>query len=96
MSLAMIIAPLVSWSLFQIKPNRSFWLALPVSMMGMALLTLGSGWHLESSQLYFLMASVLLSIHFVLNKNIGSRLPPCYQSACSFLPSVSLGLLPRH
>ncbi|WP_028771411.1 DMT family transporter [Shewanella waksmanii] len=93
MSLAMIIAPLVSWSLFQIKPNRSFWLALPVSMMGMALLTLGSGWHLESSQLYFLMASALLSIHFVLNKNIGSRLPPLLSICLQLFAVGVVGLI---
>ncbi|WP_394202996.1 DMT family transporter [Shewanella waksmanii] len=89
MSLAMIIAPLVSWLLFQVKPNRSFWFALPVSMLGMALLTLSGGWQMEASQVYFLLAAALLSIHFVLNKNVASRLPALL-SICIQLFAVGL------
>lgn len=76
MSLAMIIAPMTSWLLFQQRPSRAFWLALPVSIVGMMLLTLGDGWHLDESQLYFLLAAALLSVHFVLNKKISSQLTP--------------------
>lgn len=68
MSLAMIIAPFTSWLLFRIKPTRAFWIALPVAIVGMMLLTLNNGWRIEKSQIVFLVASALLSIHFVLNK----------------------------
>ena len=76
MSLAMIIAPLTAWLLFQIKPNRAFWIALPVSISGMMLLSLTNGWNMQVSQLLFLLASSLLSVHFVLNKRISGNLKP--------------------
>ncbi|MEZ9200411.1 DMT family transporter [Shewanella sp. 10N.286.54.B9] len=84
MSLAMIIAPFTSWLLFQVKPNRAFWLALPIAVLGMTLLTLTHGWQVEQSQWYFLLASALLSLHFVLNKRLTASIKP--------LTSISLQL----
>ena len=76
MSLAMIIAPMTAWLLFQIKPNKAFWLALPMSIAGMMMLSLTNGWQVDPSQWYFLFASSLLSVHFVLNKKISSSIKP--------------------
>ena len=76
MSLAMIIAPLTSWLFFQTRPNKAFWLALPVAMIGMMLLTLSNGWHVEKSQWCFLLSSALLSVHFVLNKKVITAVKP--------------------
>ena len=76
MSLAMIIAPFVSWVLFRVKPNRAFWMSFPIAIIGMLLLTLTNGWHVEQSQLYFLLASMLLSIHFVMNKRVITNIKP--------------------
>ncbi|MGF1710285.1 DMT family transporter [Vibrio kagoshimensis] len=76
MSLAMIIAPFVSWVIFRVKPNRAFWLSFPIAIIGMLLLTLTNGWHLEPSQIYFLLASMLLSLHFVMNKRVITNIKP--------------------
>lgn len=76
MSLAMIIAPFVSWILFRVKPNRAFWKSFPIAIMGMLLLTLTNGWHVEQSQIYFLLASMLLSVHFVMNKRVITNIKP--------------------
>lgn len=76
MSLAMIIAPIISWILFRNKPNKAFWVALPISILGMMLLTLGNGWKIESSQLGFMLSALLLSMHFVLNKRIIGTITP--------------------
>lgn len=93
MSLAMIIAPLTAWLLFQVKPNRAFWVALPLSVSGMMLMSLTDGWKMESSQLLFLLASALLSVHFVMNKRISGKLKPLV-SICLQLFVVGLvGLL---
>lgn len=89
MSLAMIIAPMTSWILFQVKPNKAFWFALPVSTVGMMLLNLGNGWQLDESQLYFLLAAIFLSVHFVLNKKISSQISPLV-SICLQLFSVGV------
>ncbi|MFT6986542.1 MAG: drug/metabolite transporter (DMT)-like permease [Psychromonas sp.] len=76
MSLAMIIAPLTSWLFFQTRPNKAFWLVLPVAMIGMMLLTLSNGWHVEKSQWCFLLSSALLSVHFVFNKKVTKDVKP--------------------
>lgn len=84
MSLAMLIAPFTSWLLFGVTPNRAFWLALPIAVVGMLLLILSNGWQIEQSQWYFLLASTLLSLHFVLNKRLTTNIKP--------LSSISLQL----
>ncbi|ABM03892.1 hypothetical transmembrane protein DUF6 [Psychromonas ingrahamii 37] len=76
MSLAMIIAPFTSWLFFQTRPNKAFWLALPVAIIGMMLLTLSNGWHVEKSQWYFLLASALVSVYFVFNKKVTKEVKP--------------------
>jgi drug/metabolite transporter (DMT)-like permease len=70
MSLAMIIAPFISWLLFRVKPNRIFWITLPIACIGIMLLTITTGWEVEKSQWFFLLSSALLSLHFVLNKQV--------------------------
>jgi drug/metabolite transporter (DMT)-like permease len=70
MSLAMIIAPFISWLLFNVKPNRIFWITLPIACIGIMLLTITTGWEVEKSQWFFLLSSALLSLHFVLNKQV--------------------------
>ncbi|WOT04449.1 DMT family transporter [Shewanella youngdeokensis] len=90
MSLAMIIAPLTSWLLFQTRPNRAFWIALPIAVMGIALLTLTHEWTIETSQWYFLLASTLLSAHFVCNKKVVTASTPL-ASICLQLMMVGLG-----
>lgn len=96
MSLAMIIAPLTAWLLFQVKPNRAFWIALPASVSGMMLMSLTNGWQMASSQLLFLLASALLSVHFVMNKRISGNLKPlvsiCLQLFVVGLVGVSYAL----
>lgn len=76
MSLAMIFAPFTAWLLFRKSPQRAFWLALPIAIIGMMLLTLTNGWQVEQSQWYFLLAAILLSLHFVFNKQLTTTIKP--------------------
>lgn len=76
MSLAMIIAPFTAWVLFRTRPNRAFKFALPFAITGLALLMLTKGWNIDNSQWYFLFASALLSVHFVLNKKLANSIDP--------------------
>ncbi|MFT4837264.1 MAG: drug/metabolite transporter (DMT)-like permease [Psychromonas sp.] len=89
MSLAMIIAPFTSWLFFQTRPNKAFWLALPVAIIGMMLLTLSNGWHVEKSQWYFLLASVLISVYFVFNKKVTKDVKPLVSI---FLQLLTVGI----
>ncbi|MCG7495677.1 DMT family transporter [Vibrio sp. Of7-15] len=70
MSLAMLFAPLLAWPLYKQKPKRSFWMALPIAIVGMGLLSLTASWQLATSQLLFLISALLLSFHFNLNKQL--------------------------
>lgn len=82
MSLSMIFAPITSWLLFKIRPIKSFFYALPLAMLGLSLLMLSQPWQVDSSQNIYLMASLFLSMHFVLNKK--NNVAP--------LPSITLQL----
>jgi drug/metabolite transporter (DMT)-like permease len=88
MSLAMIIAPFTAWLFFQKRPNKAFWLALPIAIIGMMLLTLANGWHIEKSQWCFLLSSALLSVHFVFNKKVMTNIKPL---DCVFLQLLIVG-----
>ncbi len=90
MSLAMIIAPFTAWLLFKVTPNRAFWIALPIAIIGMMALTLSNGWQVEQSQWYFLLSSALLSLHFVLNKKVITTINPL-TSICVQLFIVGVG-----
>ncbi|MGR5177472.1 DMT family transporter [Vibrio mediterranei] len=93
MSLAMIIAPLTRWLIFKQRPNRAFWLSLPLAIIGMVFLTLTNGWNIDVSQGYFLLSSCLLSVHFVLNKRASNVVSPL-SSICLQMSVVGLsGLL---
>jgi drug/metabolite transporter (DMT)-like permease len=76
MSLAMIIAPFISWLLFKVRPNRMFWITLPIACIGIMLLTITTGWEVDNSQWFFLLSSALLSLHFVLNKRVLTNIKP--------------------
>lgn len=89
MSLAMIFAPIVRWAIFSHKPPAAFWFALPLALLGIAFLSLASGWQLDESQLYFALSAVLLSLHFNLNKQLTTQLKPI-ALVCSQLFSVGV------
>ncbi len=76
MSLAMIFAPMIATLLFKTRLNKAFVLAFPIALCGLMLLMLENGWHIDPSQIYFLLASLFLSFHFVLNKQIASKIKP--------------------
>ncbi|MGB6138119.1 MAG: DMT family transporter [Shewanella sp.] len=93
MSLAMIIAPFISWLLYKISPPRIFWLTLPVTCIGIMLLTLTDGWIIETSQWFFLLSSVLLSLHFVLNKQVLNSVKPLTSICVQLFMIGSVGLI---
>jgi drug/metabolite transporter (DMT)-like permease len=89
MSLAMIIAPFTSWLFFRERPGKAFWLALPIAIIGMMLLTLTDGWQVEKSQWCFLLSSALFSVHFVFNKRMTATVKPI---ASIFLQLLTVGV----
>ncbi|NHI02235.1 DMT family transporter [Oceanimonas sp. MB9] len=76
MSLAMLMVPPLAWLLFRERPGRQFWLALPIAVTGLFLLTSGNGLSLSLGQLLFLLASVSLALYFSLNSRFARRVDP--------------------
>ncbi|MGO4999381.1 DMT family transporter [Oceanisphaera sp. W20_SRM_FM3] len=76
MSLAMLMVPPLAWVLFKERPLRQFWIALPIALVGLFLLTMGNGLSLSLSQLLFLLASLSLALYFNLNSRFARRIDP--------------------
>lgn len=76
MSLAMLMVPPLAWLVFKERPSRTFWVALPIAVIGLFLLTLGNGLTLSTGQLFFLAASLSLAMYFNLNGRFARRIDP--------------------
>ncbi|MGF1720761.1 DMT family transporter [Vibrio kyushuensis] len=74
-SLSMLIVPLVGWLLFKERPQRAFWLSLPVAMIGLAFLSLSGSWQQSSSQFFFIGCATMLALHFNVNRKYAQKLP---------------------
>nr|WP_282437139.1 DMT family transporter [Vibrio amylolyticus] len=74
-SLSMLIVPLVGWVLYKERPQRSFWLSLPVAMIGLGFLSLSGSWQQSSSQFFFIGCATMLAIHFNVNRKYAQKLP---------------------
>ncbi|EEZ81267.1 putative permease [Vibrio alginolyticus 40B] len=75
MSLSMLFVPIVAWVMFRQRPQRIFWLSLPIAVLGLACLSLVGGWKQSASQLWFLGAALVLALHFNVNSKYSQKLP---------------------
>lgn len=93
-SLAVVVVPLVNWLVFKERPHSAFFIALPLAIAGMALLSLHHGFTPEASQLYFLVAALIMSITFILNSRAAAITPAIPLSAIqlTLVGVVSFGL----
>lgn len=74
-SLSMLIAPLISWILFRHKPKATFWLALPIAILGLYFLSIKQGFiHLSLSNILFLFGSISAALYFVLNNQYAKEI----------------------
>lgn len=76
MSLAMLLVPPLAWLIFKERPSHSFWLALPIAVVGLLLLTMGNGLSFSKGQMFFLAASLSLAMYFNLNSRFARRIDP--------------------
>lgn len=75
-SLSMLIAPFLSYLLFKHKPNKLFWLSLPIAILGLYLLAANkSSISLSLGSLIFLLSSFLAALYFVLNNQFSRNIP---------------------
>jgi len=92
-SLSVILVPLFSLFLFRETPARSMWIALPLAIAGLALLSLRHGFDPDPGQLFFLAAALLLSLTFILNSRAAARISALALSAIQLCVVGLLSLL---
>ncbi len=66
-SLGVLIVPIVARVFFAEPVPRSTWLAIPVALLGMVMLSLAHGFAVSAGQLYYLVAAIALAVFFTLN-----------------------------
>ncbi|HGO5824212.1 TPA: DMT family transporter [Mannheimia haemolytica] len=75
-SLAMLIAPLLSWLIFKHTPPKIFWLALSIALSGLYFLSAEKGiFHFSLGSTIFLVSSVFGALDFVLNNQYAKQVP---------------------
>ena len=97
MSLSMLFVPLFAWMILRNRPASSFWIALPLGMCGLALLTIKQDLRFEVSQLLFLGAALLQAIYFCLTTRFASTVPvrslAAVQLGCTGILALLLSLI---
>jgi drug/metabolite transporter (DMT)-like permease len=66
-SLAVVVVPVIARLGFGEAQPATTWVALPVAVAGLALLSLENGFRPEPAQLFFITAAVLFALYFNLN-----------------------------
>lgn len=74
-SMGVVLVPIMARWIFGDTPPLSTWMALPVAISGLALLSLDNGLHLDSGQLFFLAAATVFALHFNLNTRMVAEVP---------------------
>lgn len=77
MSLALLIAPLISWLMFRHRPSHLFWMALPTAICGLYCLMVGEvGLTFSIGSRLFLVSSLSLAIYLVLLNQFAKQIAP--------------------
>ncbi|WP_404362167.1 DMT family transporter [Marinobacter sp.] len=66
-SLGVVIVPVIARVVFREPQPLSTWLALPVAVAGLGLLSLQNGFRPEPGQLFFIAAASIFALFFILN-----------------------------
>ncbi|MGE4534368.1 DMT family transporter [Halomonas sp.] len=74
-SLGILLVPVMARLLFGDRPPRTTWIALPIALVGFALLSLNAGLRLEPSQWLFATSALLFSLLINVNTRVVRRLP---------------------
>jgi drug/metabolite transporter (DMT)-like permease len=72
-SLGVVIVPIIARLLFKEAQPASTWLAIPVAVAGLALLSLGNGFRPEPAQIFFAMAASIFALYFTLNTRAANQ-----------------------
>lgn len=76
MSLSMLLAPIVGWLLLKQKPYMLFWLALPLALIGLYLISQVQGqFEFSLGSLFFFLSALCMATFFVLNNQFAKQVP---------------------
>ena len=89
-SLTVILVPLISWMFYGVRLTPALFVALIPAVLGLACLFLERSFVLESSILYFLLATVGFSLHLNMSVYYVRSIPPL---ALSAIQLTSAGLV---
>lgn len=65
-SLGVVIVPILARLLFKEAQPKSTWVAIPIAVAGLALLSLKNGFRPEPAQLFFVVAAFILALYFTM------------------------------
>lgn len=72
-SLGVVIVPVIARVVFKEPQPASTWVAIPIAVAGLALLSLKNGFRPELGQLFFVMASFIFALYFTLNTRAANQ-----------------------
>ncbi len=90
-SLGVVIVPIIARTVFKEPQPASTWFAIPVAVIGLALLSLKNGFRPELGQLFFVIAAFIFALYFNLNlraataRNGRARIPTLPLTAIALL-----------
>lgn len=72
-SLGVVIVPIIARLVFREAQPPSTWLAIPIAVAGLALLSLKNGFRPEAGQIFFVMAATIFALYFTLNTRAANQ-----------------------
>lgn len=72
-SLGVVIVPVMARVVFRESQPASTWLAIPVAISGLALLSLQNGFQPEPGQIFFVVAATIFALYFTLNTRAANQ-----------------------
>lgn len=84
-SLGVVMVPLVARFMFGQRPPMNIWLALPIAMLGLALLALNNGLDFEFAQFYFLGAAIGSAFQLNFLSRFSMRMHPLVLTAIQLI-----------
>ncbi|MDC0661967.1 DMT family transporter [Marinobacter sp. SS21] len=72
-SLGVVIVPIMAKLFFRESQPLSTWLAIPVAVSGLALLSLKNGFRPEAGQLFFVAAAAIFALFFLMNTHAANH-----------------------
>ncbi|MDX1597432.1 MAG: DMT family transporter [Marinobacter sp.] len=72
-SLGVVIVPVIARVVFKEPQPASTWIAIPIAVAGLALLSLKNGFRPELGQLFFVSAAFIFALYFTLNTRAANQ-----------------------